>query len=161
VAVTEPLPFSQVLVLSKGGSHARRSVKKGVTGSVLQLLVQKVRCVAQAQGAVGKVGNSAKAVGEGAEGSVGASVEYSTTSLRKIPEAVLIARRFLQAHKGVAAICHRPQFLIATGIMAGRTASCYRAVRQEFEAAGVNYLDREVVVDGSLVTSRQPADILA
>ena len=51
-------------------------------------------------------------------------------SLRKIPEAVAIARHFLQAKKPVAAICHGPQLLIATGHMAGRTATCYRGVRQ-------------------------------
>ncbi len=82
-------------------------------------------------------------------------------SLREIPQAVAIARHFLQANKPVAAICHGPQLLIATGLMAGRTATCYRSVREELEAAGVNYLDREVVVDGNLVTSRQPADIPA
>jgi protease I len=82
-------------------------------------------------------------------------------SLRNIPEAVAIARRFLLADKPVAAICHGPQLLIATGLMAGRTAACYRAVREELEAAGVNYLDREVIVDRKLVTSRQPSDIPA
>jgi protease I len=82
-------------------------------------------------------------------------------SLREIPEAVAIVRHFLQADKPVAAICHGPQLLIATGLMAGRTATCYRAVRQELEAARVSYLDREVVVDGHLVTSRHPADIPA
>ena len=45
-------------------------------------------------------------------------------SLRKIPQAVAIARDFLQADKPVAAICHGPQLLIATGLMAGRTATC-------------------------------------
>jgi protease I len=60
-------------------------------------------------------------------------------SLRKIPEAVAIARHFLQADKPVAAICHGPQLLIATGLMAGRTATCYRAVKRELEAAGANY----------------------
>ncbi len=82
-------------------------------------------------------------------------------SLRKIPETVAIARHFLQADKPVAAICHGPQLLIATGLMAGRTATCYRAVKHELEAAGVNYLDREVAIDGSLVTSRRPGDIRA
>jgi hypothetical protein len=57
-----------------------------------------------------------------------------------------IARHLLQADKPLAAICRGPQLLIATGLMAGRTAACYRAVRQELEAAGANYLDREVVV---------------
>jgi protease I len=82
-------------------------------------------------------------------------------SLRQISEAVAVARYFLQADKPVAAICHGPQLLISTGLMAGRTATCYRAVRQELEAARVNYLDREVVVDGNLITSRRPADIPA
>jgi len=82
-------------------------------------------------------------------------------SLRKIPEAVAIVRHFLGADKPVAAICHGPQLLIAAGLMAGRTAACYRAVRQELEAAEVNYLDREVVEDGNLATSHQPADIPA
>jgi DJ-1/PfpI family len=72
-----------------------------------------------------------------------------------------IARHFLQADKPVATICHGPQLLIATGLMAARTATCYRAVRQELEAAGANYVDREVVVDGNLITSRQPGDIPA
>jgi protease I len=82
-------------------------------------------------------------------------------SLRKIPEAVAVARHFLQAGKPVAAICHGPQLLIATGLMGGRTATCYPTVRQELEAAGVSYLDREVVLDGNLLTSRKPADIPA
>jgi protease I len=82
-------------------------------------------------------------------------------SLRKIPEAVAVARHFLQAGKPVAAICHGPQLLIATGLMVGRTATCYPTVRQELEAAGVSYLDREVVLDGNLITSRKPADIPA
>jgi archaeal arginyl aminopeptidase len=82
-------------------------------------------------------------------------------SLRNIPEAVAIVRRFLLADKPVAAICHGPQLLIATGLMAGRTATCYRAVKEELETAGANYVDRKVVVDGKLITSRQPSDIPA
>lgn len=81
--------------------------------------------------------------------------------LRNIPEAVAIVTRFLLADKPVAAICHGPQLLIATGLMVGRTATCYRAVKEELETAGANYLDREVVVDGKLITSRQPSDIPA
>ena len=82
-------------------------------------------------------------------------------SLRKVPEAVAIVRHFLETGKLVGAICHGPQLLVATGLMAGRSATCYRAVRQELEAAGAIYQDQEVVVDSNLVTSRQPADIPA
>jgi protease I len=82
-------------------------------------------------------------------------------TLRTIPAAVAIARHFLEADKPLAAICHGPQLLIATGLLAGRTATCYRNMKQELRAAGVNYQDRAVVVDGKLITSRQPADIPA
>ena len=51
--------------------------------------------------------------------------------------------------------------MITTGLLAGRSATCYRDMRQELEAAGVNYQDREVVVDGNLITSHQLADIPA
>lgn len=82
-------------------------------------------------------------------------------SLRNNPEAVAVARHFLEAGKPVAAICHGPRVLIASGLLAGRSATCYRDMKAELEAAGVNYRDREVVVDGNLITSRQPADIPA
>lgn len=81
--------------------------------------------------------------------------------LREHPQAVAIARHFLQAGKPVAAICHGPQVLVATGRMAGRTATAYRKVADELKQAGVNYVDREVVIDGNLVTSRRPADLPA
>ncbi len=81
--------------------------------------------------------------------------------LQKNPRAVAIARHFLDAGKPVAAICHGPQLLIPTGLLAGRSATCYRGMRRELEAAGVHYLDREVVVDANLVSSRQPSDISA
>jgi protease I len=82
-------------------------------------------------------------------------------SLRTNPEAVAVARHFLQANKPVAAICHGPQVLIATGMLTGRRATGYRGIKQELKAAGVKYEDREVVVDGTLITSRQPGDIPA
>ena len=51
--------------------------------------------------------------------------------------------------------------LTAAGLLAGRQATCYRTVAEELRDAGANYLDQEVVVDGRLVTSRQPADLPA
>jgi protease I len=82
-------------------------------------------------------------------------------SLRYNSQAVAIGRYFLEHNKLVAAICHGPQILLPTGLLAGRSATCYRDMADELQAAGVNYLDREVVVDGNLITSRQPADIPA
>lgn len=77
------------------------------------------------------------------------------------PSVVEIARRFMQLNKPVAAICHGPQILIATGLLEGRTATGYRSIAEELKTAGAHYQNREVVVDGNLITSRQPEDLPA
>lgn len=79
--------------------------------------------------------------------------------LRKERSALEIARRFFAGDKPVAAICHGPQILISAGLLRGRRATCYKAVAAEMKGAGAEYLDRELVVDGNLVTSRQPSDL--
>lgn len=86
----------------------------------------------------------------------------------KAPEAIRhvsavqdIARHFFTTNKPVAAICHGPQTLISAGLLEGRTATCYRSVAEEMKAAGADYVDREVVFDGNLITSRQPSDLPA
>jgi protease I len=45
--------------------------------------------------------------------------------------------------------------------MKGRHATCYKSVAEEMKGAGALYEDKEVVVDGNLVTSRQPSDLPA
>lgn len=72
-----------------------------------------------------------------------------------------IVRAFMAADKPVAAICHGPQILISAGLLNGKRATCYRSVSEELQGAGARYEDREVVVDGHLVTSRQPGDLPA
>jgi protease I len=81
--------------------------------------------------------------------------------VRKEPKALDIARSFFARNKPVAAICHGPQILISAGLLKGRRATCYMSVADELKEAGALYEDREVVVDGNLVTSRQPADLPA
>ena len=82
-------------------------------------------------------------------------------AIRHLPEVQAIARAFMAADKPVAAICHGPQILISAGLLVGRRATCYRSVNEELQAAGAHYEDREVVVDGRLVTARQPGDLPA
>jgi protease I len=82
-------------------------------------------------------------------------------TVRKQPRAVEIARAFFEKNKPVSAICHGPQTLITAGLLKGRRATCYRTVAPELTEAGALYEDRDVVVDGNLVTSRQPSDIPA
>jgi archaeal arginyl aminopeptidase len=82
-------------------------------------------------------------------------------AVRKEPKAAEIARDFFKKGKPVAAICHGPQTLVTAGLLKGRHATCYRTVAEELKAAGAIYADKEVVVDGNLVTSRQPSDLPA
>jgi protease I len=82
-------------------------------------------------------------------------------TLRKEAAAVAVAQDFMQSDKPVAAICHGPQLLITAGAMVGRRATCAPSVAEELQQAGALYEDQEVVVDGKLVTSRQPADLPA
>ena len=81
--------------------------------------------------------------------------------IRKEARALEIARSFFAHNKPVAAICHGPQTLISAGLVRGRHATSYRSVAGEMKDAGALYEDREVVVDGRLVTSREPADLPA
>jgi protease I len=74
--------------------------------------------------------------------------------LRNRPNAVSIVRHFVEAQKPIAANCHGPLLLLATGIARGKTMTCYPDLELDLRAAGVRFVDRDVVVDGSLVTVR-------
>lgn len=82
-------------------------------------------------------------------------------ALRKQHGALAIVKSFFAQNKPIAAICHGPQMLVAAGVMNSRRATCYHALASELEDAGAIYEDREVVVDGNLITSRQPSDLRA
>lgn len=83
------------------------------------------------------------------------------TKLRREQAAIAIAQDFMRNNKPVAAICHGPQILITAGVLQDRRATCYHSVAEELQASGALYEDKEVVVDGNLITSRQPADLPA
>lgn len=76
-------------------------------------------------------------------------------------KCVAFVKHFLNAGKPVAAICHGPQLLIETGLLKGRTMTSYHAIKTDLINAGVNWVDKEVVVDNGLVTSRSPKDLEA
>ena len=82
-------------------------------------------------------------------------------TIRKEEDALQIAKHFFKVRKPVSAICHGPQILITAGLLNGRHATCYKSVAQELKDSGAIYEDKEVVVDGNLVTSRQPSDLPA
>lgn len=72
---------------------------------------------------------------------------------------VNLAKKAYQKGKVIAAICHGPQLLIEADVVKGKKATCYISVSTDLKNAGGIYLDKSVVVDGNLVTSRFPADL--
>lgn len=82
-------------------------------------------------------------------------------SLRMNPQAVSFVKSFFDAGKPVAAICHGPWTLIEAGAVKGRTLTSWPSLKTDIQNAGGVWVDREVVVDGNLVTSRNPKDIPA
>ncbi|CAN5815091.1 MAG: type 1 glutamine amidotransferase [Gemmatimonadetes bacterium] len=81
--------------------------------------------------------------------------------LRKSEECVNFVRRFFEDGKPVAAICHAPWTLIEAGVVRGRKLTSYESIRTDLVNAGAEWVDREVVVDAGLVTSRNPDDLPA
>jgi len=83
----------------------------------------------------------------------------SPETVRLIPAARRMARDMMNAGKMVASICHGAQILISADVLEGRQATCWEGVRDDIIAAGADYRDEPVVVDGNLITSRRPDDL--
>ncbi len=80
--------------------------------------------------------------------------------LRMIPKAQEFIRNMNQQGKPMAVICHGP-WLVSAGLAKGRHLTSYYTIQDDMRNAGAKWEDREVIVDGNLVTSRQPSDIPA
>lgn len=81
--------------------------------------------------------------------------------LRRDEGAVTFVRSFFENQKPVAAICHGPQLLVEADVLEGRTITSFPSVKTDMINAGANWVDKEVVVDQGLVTSRSPEDLPA
>jgi protease I len=84
---------------------------------------------------------------------------YSPDQLRVDRDAVRFAGDFVRSGKPVFAICHAPQLLITADVLRGRRITGYTSIVQDIKNAGAEFLDREVVEDGHLVSSRNPDDL--
>ncbi|HEY1387279.1 MAG TPA: type 1 glutamine amidotransferase domain-containing protein [Ktedonobacterales bacterium] len=82
-------------------------------------------------------------------------------AIRANPQALQFIRTFASSGKPMAVICHAPWELISAGIARGHKMTSYHTIQDDIRNAGADWVDQEVVVDGSLVTSRQPSDISA
>ena len=63
--------------------------------------------------------------------------------------------------KIVAAICHAGSMLVSARVLKGKTVTCYKSIKDDVINAGGNYVDKAVVRDGNLITSRVPDDLPA
>jgi protease I len=82
-------------------------------------------------------------------------------SLRMNAKAVAFVKAFFIAKKPVAAICHGPWTIIEAGAARDRTLTSWPSLKTDIQNAGGGWVDQETVVDGNLVTSRNPKDIPA
>jgi protease I len=81
--------------------------------------------------------------------------------LRVDKRAVEFVRKFFEAGKPVAAICHGPWLLVEAGVVRGKTVTSWPSLETDIRNAGGDWVDRDVVVDEGLVTSRKPDDLPA
>lgn len=86
---------------------------------------------------------------------------YSPDRLRAHDDAVGFTRDFMESGKPVFAICHGPQLLITARTLEGRKATGWKSIAQDIRYAGAEYIDKEVVEDGNLISSRHPGDLPA
>ena len=87
--------------------------------------------------------------------------QINPDKLRMEKPAVEFVRKFVQSGKPVAAICHGPWMLVEAGVVKGKTVTSWPSVHTDLINAGAKWVDKEVVEDGNLITSRKPDDIPA
>jgi protease I len=86
---------------------------------------------------------------------------HAPDKMRMRHAMVDLARDAMAAGKPVAAICHGPQLLISANALRGRTLTCWPSIAIDVKNAGGLYVDKPVVEDGNLITSRKPDDVPA
>jgi protease I len=84
---------------------------------------------------------------------------HNPDTLRMNEKAVQFVRDFFKQQKPVSAICHGPWTLVEAGVVEGRTLTSWPSLKTDIENAGGKWVDKEVVVDNGLTTSRNPDDL--
>ncbi len=86
---------------------------------------------------------------------------YAPDRMRRHAAMVDLVRQAAQGNKVVAAICHGGWMLASAEVIQGKNVTGFYAIKDDLIHAGASYRDAEVVVDGNLITSRQPSDLPA
>ncbi len=84
---------------------------------------------------------------------------YAPDRLRRSKAVLDFVRKMNEDGKVVAAICHAAWVPISAGIVSGKTMTCFSAIKDDLVNAGARFVDKSVVVDGNIVTSRTPDDL--
>jgi len=81
--------------------------------------------------------------------------------LRVQQVAITLIKQFNKQEKPIAAICHAPWLLIDAGLIVGKTITSWPSLQTDIRNAGARWIDQAAVVEGNLITSRNPNDIPA
>ncbi|MBF2015773.1 MAG: DJ-1/PfpI/YhbO family deglycase/protease [Rivularia sp. T60_A2020_040] len=150
-------------------------IENGVEDSEFQVPYQALK---QAGMEVSVLGSQMNEAYKGKQGKVSQKADGTTTEaiasdfdaviipggmapdkMRRNPNTVRFVQEAMSQGKLVAAVCHGPQLLIEGDLLKGKTATGFSAISKDMINAGVNYKDEPLVVDGNLITSRQPGDL--
>lgn len=82
-------------------------------------------------------------------------------NLRMVDGARQWVKEFVDGGKSLAAICHAPWVLVSAGVASGRKLTSFFTIQDDVKNAGADWVDEEVVIDGTIITSRNPDDLPA
>lgn len=86
---------------------------------------------------------------------------FAPDHMRRHPPMVDLVKKMYTKGKLVAGICHAGSMLVSANILKGKKATSFYSVKDDVINAGARWFDEEVVVDGNLITSRNPDDLPA
>ncbi len=86
---------------------------------------------------------------------------YSPDHMRRSKAMVDLLQQAYEQGKIIASICHGPWMLASVGAVKGKKVTSFFSIKDDLVNAGADYVDREVVCDGNIITSRTPADLPA
>lgn len=84
---------------------------------------------------------------------------WAPDKMRRFPEVLSLARKMNERGAVIGQICHAGWVLVSAGILKGKNVTSTSAIRDDMENAGATWVDKAVVVDGNLVSSRRPGDL--
>ena len=84
---------------------------------------------------------------------------FAPDKLRRSDAVLGLVRDIVDAEKPLAFICHAGWVPISAGVVKGRRLTSVGAIRDDLVNAGADWVDEETVVDGSMITARDPGDL--